>query len=341
MFISETLDSEDILDKNQNLSTKPTRRLYRQRRRSKRWLKWLLSFLLLAVAVVAVFAGIAWHNLRSATDNMYNKSNQTTRGIDRQMDAKKPISFLLLGTDTGALGRDYKGRTDTIMIIVLNPTTRKTTIVSLPRDMKVNLPGYSQYSPSKINAAYTYGGVDETIEVVKDYFKIPIYGYALVNMGGLEKSINQVGGVNVTSPLTFDYEGYHFDKGQTYHMNGAKALAFSRMRYTDPHGDYGRQQRQRLIIMALLKESASYRTVLNSTFLNGISKEMQTDLTMSRMLKLATGYRTSLGKVNSTFAQGTSANISGVSFEVVSAAERQRIITKLRRQLGLNPVTIN
>lgn len=127
---------------------------------------------------------------------------------------------MLLGTDTGALGRDYKGRTDTIMIMTLNPKTKTTTIVSLPRDMKVNLPDYPQYSPAKINAAYTYGGVKESINTIQEHFNIPIDYYVLVNMGGLEKAINQVGGVDVKSPLTFDYEGYRFEKGETYHMNG-------------------------------------------------------------------------------------------------------------------------
>ncbi|MCG4779125.1 LCP family protein, partial [Eggerthella lenta] len=73
-----------------------------------------------------------------------------------------------------------------------------------------------------------YGGVKETIDTVQKYFNVPIDHYVMVNMGGLEKAINQVGGVSVTSPLTIDYKGYSFKKGQTYHMNGAKALAFSR-----------------------------------------------------------------------------------------------------------------
>lgn len=62
--------------------------------------------------------------------------------------------------------------------------------------MKVNLPGYPDYSPAKINSAYTYGGVDETVKTIKKYFNIPTDAYVMVNMGGLEKAIDQVGGVN-------------------------------------------------------------------------------------------------------------------------------------------------
>lgn len=316
------------------------RKHHHHHRHHKRWLKWLGILAILVVVVLAGFGVLAYRNVRNASNNMYNKSDKTTSGLTSQMNASKPISILVMGTDTGALGRSYKGRTDTIMMITLNPKTRKTLIVSVPRDMKVNLPGYSQYSPSKINAAYTYGGVDETISVIKNEFKVPIYAYGLINMGGLEKAINQVGGIDVKSPLTFSYGGYNFKKNVTYHMNGKKALAFSRMRYDDPKGDYGRQERQRLVVMALLKESASYRTLLNNEFLDSVSKQVQTDLSLNSMLKLATSYRSALGTVKSDHAQGTTSNIDGVSFEVVSKNERQRVSNEVRKSLGLKTKTV-
>ncbi|MCQ5069376.1 LCP family protein, partial [Faecalibacillus intestinalis] len=74
-------------------------------------------------------------------------------------------------------------------------------------------------------------------------------------------------------------------------MNGAKALAFSRMRYDDPQGDYGRQERQRLVITALMKEAASYKSVLNQKFLNSIADQSKTNLTFSDMTTLAMKYR--------------------------------------------------
>ena len=260
--------------------------------------------------------------------------------LPKKLQAKKPINVLLLGTDTGALGRDYKGRTDTIMMMVVNPKQHKTTIVSLPRDMKVNLPGYEDESPAKINAAYTYGGVQETIKTIQKYYKTPVDGYLLVNMGGMEKAINQVGGVTVKSPLTFTYEGYSFTKNATYHMNGKKALAFSRMRYDDPQGDYGRQNRQRLVIMALLKKTASYKTILNQSFLNSIASQSQTDFSLNDMLKVAKNYRGSTQMVKQDHAQGRSQMIDGQSFEVVPSDEMQRISNEVRSALGLSTVNL-
>lgn len=298
---------------------------------------WALIGILALVALF--FVGMAWRNVRVATNTMYSPSGIKT-DLPKKLAAKKPINVLLLGTDTGALGRSYKGRTDTIMMMTVNPQQKKTTIVSLPRDMKVNLPDYADESPAKINAAYTYGGVKETIKTIQKYYQVPIDGYLLVNMGGLEKAINQVGGVEVTSPLTFDYEGYHFTKGKTYHMDGDKALAFSRMRYDDPDGDYGRQKRQRIIIMALLKKTASYKAILNQKFLNSIASESQTDFSLSDMTKVALDYRNATKTVKSDHAQGRSQNIDGQSFEVVPSNEMQRISNEIRTALGLNTVNL-
>ncbi len=306
---------------------------HRHHRRHRGWkiFWWIVGILVL---VALFFAGAAWHNLKMTTSNMYNSAGITkTRNADQVLAQKRPVSILLLGTDTGALGRNYKGRTDTMMIMTLNPKTKTTTIVSLPRDMKVNLPDYPSDSPAKINAAYTFGGVKESVKVVQKHFNIPVDFYVLVNMGGLEKAINQVHGVDVTSPLTFSYEGVSFQKGKTYHLNGSDALKFSRMRYDDPQGDYGRQQRQRLIISALLKKSVSYKTVLNQQFLKTISNSSQTDLTFNNMVTLARDYRGTRANIKQDHAQGRGEEIDGQDFEVVPTNEQQRVTNLLQNSL--------
>lgn len=301
--------------------------------RSRAW-KTFWSILGILVAAVVILALVAWHNLSITTDNMYSSSGANSqRNASQVLKKKQPVSILLMGTDTGALGRSEKGRTDTLMVMTLNPQKKTTTIVSLPRDMKVNLPGYAQYSPSKINAAYTYGGVKETINTVQKQFNVPVDYYVLVNMGGLEKAINQVGGIDVTSPLTFNYEGASFIKGKRIHMNGKQALSFCRMRHEDPQGDYGRQQRQRLVITALLRKSVSYRAVLNRSFLKSISDSSQTDLTQSDMFRLARSYRATRQQIVQDHVQGQNDNEGGTSFQDVSKSEKQRITTLLKNSL--------
>lgn len=337
--MSENNDTKDELAGQQSLNEQVVRhhhhhrhhRHHHRRRILKNIFWWAVGILLL---FAIFFAAIAWRNLKVTTNDMYNSAGITKqRDADKVLAKRRPVSILLLGTDTGALGRDYKGRTDTMMIMTLNPQKKTTTIVSLPRDMKVNLPDYPDDSPAKINAAYTYGGVKESVKTVQKHFNIPIDYYVLVNMGGLEKAINQVGGVDVKSPLTFDYEGAHFTKGQTYHLNGSNALKFSRMRYDDPQGDYDRQQRQRLVITALLKKSVSYKTVLNQRFLRTISDSSQTDLTFNNMVTLAKDYRGSNANIVQDHAQGHGADEDGQDYEIVPTSEQQRITDLLQNSL--------
>ena len=298
--------------------------------------------ILILLVIVVIFGGLAWHNAKQTSDQMFTSAGANKRrNAQKVLAQKRPVSILLLGTDTGDLGRIYKGRTDTIIVMTINPQTKKTMLMSIPRDMKVNLPDYEDESPAKINAAYAYGGTKETINTVQKYFNIPIDYYALVNMAGMKQAINQVGGVTVTSPLTFTYEGYSFTKGVPEHMNGTKALKFCRMRYDDPQGDYGRQQRQKMVIMALLTKSASYKTVLNQKFLKTISKNAKTDLSFSNMMTLAKSYRGATKNIQQGHVQGTDDDSDGQAFQSVSYNERQRVSNILRKNLGLDPVDID
>lgn len=320
---------------------------HRKRRRF-----WRIFWIVIGLIVVAgIFVGgMMYKNVRDATTTMYTPVTKTTksnkgRNLDDLLKDKKPINILLLGTDTGAMGRHWKGRTDTIMMMSINPNKKTTNIVSIPRDSNAIFPNYPQYGVTKINSAYTLGGVSETIKTLDKYYSVPIDGYIMINMGGLTKAIDQVGGIDVESPLTFDNMGYHFEKGKTYHMNGKKALAFSQLRHGDPRQDYGRQDRDRRVVAALLKKSVSPQTLLNDKFLKSISNEMQTDLTMGQMFTIAKDYRQATDNVTQDHAQGESKQTNNPRFgtmeiEVISRAERQRISDKLRTGLDLPKVKV-
>jgi len=90
----------------------------------------------------------AYYKVNSTITKM-QKSSKTTKSADKITTSKKPVSYLLLGTDTGELGRDYKGRTDTMIVMTINPKTNVTTMTSIPRDTLVTVGGQQM----KINAA--------------------------------------------------------------------------------------------------------------------------------------------------------------------------------------------
>lgn len=302
--------------------------------RMKKCKKILLIIILIFLIIVGGMIAYIWYNAKKAADKSYRPSGaKVERNADNILKNNKPVSILILGTDTGFGGRTYKGRTDSIMAVTLNPKKQTTTMVSIPRDMKVNLPDFPQYSPSKINAAYTYGGVKESINALQNHFKFPIDYYITISLGGLKKAIDQVGGVDVISPLTFDYSGQHYVKGQVEHMDGNKAMWFANMRYQDPSGDYGRQQRQRIVLNALMHKAISYKTIINSAFLNEMSDNIQTNLTMNDMLQLSLHYRDTNQNIKQDYAHGIGQMLSGVSFQDVSGNEQKRIAKILNNSL--------
>ncbi|EQC83747.1 transcriptional regulator [Leuconostoc mesenteroides subsp. cremoris TIFN8] len=300
-------------------------------------------------------------NIKESVDTMHRSANITkARDVNQVLKDGKPFSILVLGTDTGALARDRTGLTDSMMLITVNPKSKTTTMLSIPRDIMVSIVGREDTFPQKLNAAFPIAGVGATMSTLQNYLNVPIDFYALVNMGGLEKVIDQVGGVKVKSPLTFTYQPendksdvYKFYKNQekyeyasggknfkTYTtMDGYAALSFSRMRYDDPEGDYGRQKRQRLVLKALVKKSASAKTLLNAKFMKSISKNAETDLTYNNVTKIALSYMAATKNQKSDHLQGVGDMYNGVSYQMVKASEKQRVTSLLRKSLNLGSKT--
>ncbi|MGF7429012.1 LCP family protein [Lactiplantibacillus argentoratensis] len=293
----------------------------------------ILGILLISIGV---FAGRSYYNVRRAADTVYQSSKiKKTRNTSNLLKNGRPISILLLGTDTGALGRTYKGRTDTIILATINPKTNSTTLMSLPRDSEVAISGFEQDFPAKLNAAYAYGSSATTISTVQKWLNVPIDYYALINMGGMKKVINEVGGVDIKPIRSFTYLGYTFEKGVKTHMNGEKALAYSRMRYDDPNGDYGRQQRQRQLITSIISKGTNASNLVKQDFLFSLAKQTRTDLSFGDLTKIITNYRSATKNINSDHAQGTGKMIDGQSFEIIPQKEKQRVTNALRTSLNL------
>lgn len=302
--------------------------------------KTIFFWLLLTLVIVLGISGHVLHehylNARKAADSVYAPNSvKKQRDVTQLLKKGKPISILLMGTDTGALGRSFKGRTDTMMVCVLNPKDKTMTLVSLPRDALVAINGYEQYYPSKLNSAYAYGGSATAVKTVQKYLNVPIDFYATINMGGLEGLINAVGGVDIKPLLSFSFAGYNFVKGKKTHMNGTEALQYCRMRDQDPLGDYGRQNRQRQVIMALAFKGVQLNSLLNDDFLNSLSKQLRTDLSFSNMVSLNMKYRIATHHMKSTHLQGTTQVIGDADFEVASRKNKQEITDVLRKALDL------
>ena len=328
------------------------------RRRRRIW-RWLLALVLLLAVIGGVVFATVLNNVHQSINKMQRSADITkARQVSQVIKDGKPFSMLVLGTDTGALKRDRTGLTDSMMLITVNPKTKTTTMMSIPRDIMMSISGAENTFPQKLNAAFPIAGVGASMLTLQNYLNVPIDFYVLVNMGGLEKLIDQVGGVKVASPLTFTYTPeadttpatYKFFKDQekfeyakdgknfkTYTtMNGDAALSFSRMRYDDPQGDYGRQLRQRLVLKALLKKSASISTLMNAKFMASISTNVETDMTYADIMNLAKKYMPATKNQVSDHMQGVGDMYGGVSYQMVPESEKQRVTNKLRKSLDLS-----
>ena len=309
------------------------------RKRPKKNKKGLKIFLIIVLALFIALGLFIWKiysDVAGTTEKIYKDvETEEVRESSVDINKKDPFSILLLGVDTGDLGRTEQGRSDTMMVLTVNPNTDTTTIVSIPRDTRTEIVGHG--TTDKINHAYAFGGTSMSVNTVQSMLDIPIDHYVEVNMQGLQDVVNAVGGVEVTSPLTFSSEGYNFTEGVTASLDGKAALAYSRMRYDDPNGDNGRQERQRQVIQATVEKVASLSTISNyQDILGSLENNMKTSLEFDDMVKLFNNYRSAAGNIQQEQLVASGTTIDGIYYGIVSDEEMNRVSGLLKEQLELN-----
>lgn len=286
--------------------------------------------LVLFLAVVGMGAKLYW-DVSKSMDKTYETVERSKKS-QVNLNNKEPFSVLLLGIDTGDDGRVEQGRSDTTIVATVNPRDKQTTLVSLARDTYVDIP--CQGKQDKLNHAYAFGGASLAMDTVENYLNIPINHYVSINMAGLKELVNAVGGIEVNNNLTFSQDGYDFTIGKIS-LDGEQALSYSRMRYEDPNGDYGRQERQRKVIEGIVQKVLSLNSVSNyQEILTAVSDNMKTDLSFDDMKKIALDYRSAFGKVKQDQLQGTGFMQDGVSYQRVDEQELNRVQQELKNQLN-------
>lgn len=305
----------------------------KNKRKNGAW-KIIIALLIFFSVIIGVVVAKVYNDTKSAVDITYHKvKHDSERSATRTISNGKPFSILLLGTDTGDYGRTYTGRTDTMMVAVVNPNTKKTTLVSIPRDTKVAIPGHG--FENKINSAYTYGGTSMAMNIVQSYLNVPIDHYIEMNMGGLVQLSAALGSITVNNDLDFTNLGYHFKKGKVT-IDKSNILAYTRMRYQDSRGDYGRQLRQRLVLEGLVKKIATVQGITKyQSILSALSSNMKTDITFNEIKTIATKYR-SADNVKQIQLQGYGKMIDGISFQVVPQKNVDAVTKELKTALELN-----
>ncbi len=184
-------------------------------------------------------------------------------------DSTGRTNVLLLGE--GDAGHAGEGLSDTMMLLSINKPTNQTAQVSIPRDLRVPIPGYGY---AKINSANAQGGVTLAQQTVSNTFGVPIYYFVSTNFSGLVSVIDSVGGIEVdVRERLYDPE-YPCDNNQylacgmdiqpgLQHMDGATALKYVRCRKGTCGNDYGRALRQQEVVNLLVAKIMTWQTLLN------------------------------------------------------------------------------
>lgn len=300
---------------------------------SKKVLLTLLGTLLAIILVIVGVGAKMYHDVKSTADDAYETVKREGSADKRQVNLsqQEPFSILLLGVDTGALGRTEQGRSDTMMVATVNPSTDQSLLVSLPRDTYTEIVGHN--TQDKMNHAYAFGGAAMSMDTVENLLDIPINHYITINMQGIESLVDAVGGIEVNNPFEFTYEGTTFPKGQQQ-LDGDLALKYSRMRYDDPNGDYGRQERQRQIITGVAKKVLSTQGLTNyQSILTTMGENVRTDLSFQDMRTLMGDYRDAFGNIKTDQMKGEGFMQDGVSYQRIDPSELKRVQNELKEQL--------
>lgn len=226
-----------------------------RRRRKRRGLKIFLSLFLV---VVLAITGWGLYLVKVGNDNLDHVDALSGR-------ANTPgRTVLFVGNDSrqgDVIGDGVEGsRADTIMILHL-PESGAPALISIPRDTYVDIPGYRSH---KVNSAYAWGGPPLLVQTVENLTGLTIDHYVEISMGGVSSMVDAVGGVE----LCLDYDVDDADSQLVWEAgchvaDGKTALAFSRMRKSDPLGDIGRTARQRQVVSQVIKKAASPSTIVN------------------------------------------------------------------------------
>ena len=221
---------------------------------------------------------------------------------------KGTTNILLLGSDD-PIGNDDPGRTDTMLIVTINPDGPTASMISLPRDLFVYIPGFTM---NRLNTAmsrgetvdYTDGGIGMLKQTILYNFGIPIHYYAQVDFQGFQEIVDAMGGVELAvscerrdwrlkSPeLDIEdpdnWEIFTLEPG-VHQMDGDLALWYARSRLMDPLSDWGRSRRQQQLLRAMFNQGVDLGLVTElPTLWNTYKNTIETDMDFGKMLQLAT-----------------------------------------------------
>ena len=271
------------------------------RRPGRGWRIALLSVLAIFLVLTLATGGLAlWvrHSIASGMEFIADPfAGIPTRAPQQKVAAgeEPAVNILVLGTDSRTSASDPSQwkegaqRTDAIMIVQVSGDRKTVSVMSIPRDSWVEIPGHGQ---GKINAAYSYGGPSLTIHTVENLTGIHIDHFAVANFESFVALTDEIGGVRVNLKTPQTLAGKELGAGAQV-LNGQQALAYTRERSSLPNGDFDRVKRQQTWMRSIVSRVLTNGTLSSPTalysFLKTASRTVAVDesFTLNQMQSLA------------------------------------------------------
>ncbi|TCD45659.1 LytR family transcriptional regulator [Streptococcus sp. X16XC17] len=309
---------------------------------------WMMAALVvLTLGAVALYGGTLLNYSNQAASKTFKSLG---REEDKVIEATKPLTILLMGVDMdqATRGGDWEGgRSDSMILVTVNPKTKKTTMMSLTRDIMVELAnpdGTSAGTTEKLNHSYAYGQAPMAIATIEKMMDVKIDRYVQINMDGMMELVDALGGIKVNNTLGFTISigaqepAYTATVDPGEHLvNGNQALVYARMRYDDPEGDLGRQKRQREVIQALLHKLLNLDGITQyQKILDAMANNMQTDIEISTgTFPSLLGYRDSLNTIETYQLDGEGEMVDGLSYQIPTNDHLLEMQNVIKSSLGL------
>ncbi|KEO84041.1 LCP family protein [Tumebacillus flagellatus] len=293
----------------------------------KRKIKWgrlfLILFLLVFVIGLTGMAAYGWYLERKVV-----QSDAAVVPIAQG----KPVNVLIIGVDrdpkSGEAQRRQNFNTDTLILAHIDPAKHQASMLSIPRDTRVQLPTGME----KINAAYAIGGMDRLKKTVTDLTGLPVDRYLMIDFQGFVKMIDAVGGLdfNVDKPI-YDPEGTVSLQPGNQHLNGQQALAVVRFRHEEL-GDIARVQRQQLFLEALTAKMKDASLLDWTKALRGMSDSLTTDMAINDMGQLAYSMHGDGAKVSAYTVPGDFLDLYGVSYWKYDPEKLKGVVQQMKNE---------
>lgn len=204
--------------------------------------------------------------------------------LSNKVEDKSSFNLYISGIDTyGPI--ETVSRSDVNLIVSVNQKTRKILITTIPRDTYVPIAGGGNNQKDKLTHAGIYG-IDSSIKTLENFLDTKLDYYAKVNFNTLIEVVDVLGGVDVDNVQTFSAGGYNFPKGKV-HLDGKKALVFSRERYHLADGDHDRGRNQERVLKAIIEKASRPESLLKtSPILSIAEKSAQTNMSKDFMVQM-------------------------------------------------------